>query len=82
MNFSVTLDKEIEIPITVSWETLSDGGSAVPDDDFIPSAGEITFNPGETSKMIGVLIKEMKFLSLMIDLRFSYLIQFHQTRRP
>ena len=57
MNFSVTLDKEIEIPITVSWETLPDGGSAVVNDDFISGAGEITFNPGETSQMIGVLIK-------------------------
>ena len=57
MNFLVTLDVESEIPITVNWETLPDGGTAIENDDFIPGAGKITFNAGETSKMIGVLIK-------------------------
>ena len=57
MNFLVTLDVESEIPITVNWETLPDGGTAIENDDFIPGAGKITFNAGETSKMVGVMIK-------------------------
>ena len=40
MNFSVTLDKETEIPITVDWETLPDGGAAIENDDFIPGTGK------------------------------------------
>ncbi|WP_417389767.1 Calx-beta domain-containing protein [Gimesia sp.] len=51
---TVTLDKPVQTTITMDYATAPQTAGAI--DDFISTAGTLTFNPGEQSKIITVLL--------------------------
>ncbi|MBH8572966.1 DUF4347 domain-containing protein [Nostocaceae cyanobacterium CENA369] len=60
-NFTVTLSNASYQLITVNYNT-SDGTAQVSDSDYNSASGMITFNPGETSKVISIgVIGDNKF---------------------
>lgn len=50
----VTLSKPWDDPVTVSWETfgIAQAGIAIPDVDYVAATGQVTFAPGETTKVV------------------------------
>ncbi len=55
ITFTVTLSRESGRTVTVDYETVGD--SASPNDDFTPiPTTTLTFNPGETSKTVTVMV--------------------------
>ncbi|MEH2287875.1 Calx-beta domain-containing protein [Nostoc sp.] len=52
-NFIVTLSAPSLQQVTVNYKT-SDGTAKVSDSDYNPASGTIVFNPGETSKTLGI----------------------------
>jgi probable HAF family extracellular repeat protein len=52
--FTVTLSNSAGSPITVSYGTVN--GSAVAGDDYQAASGNVTFDPGQTSKTVSVLV--------------------------
>ncbi len=54
MTFTVTLNANLNRPVTVKYRTVD--GTAVAGSDYIAKVGELTFAPGETSKTIQVPI--------------------------
>ena len=58
MDFVVSLSRATSGTVTVEYLTLFDGSAtaATPGDDFIHQVGTLTFQPGETSKIISVPI--------------------------
>ncbi|MFN6564165.1 MAG: Calx-beta domain-containing protein [Nostoc sp. ChiSLP01] len=60
-NFTVTLSNPSYQQVTVNYNT-SDGTATVTDSDYNSASGTITFNPGETSKVISIgIIGDNKF---------------------
>jgi chitinase len=55
VSFTVTLSAESDAPITVDYATNA-WGSATPGVDYQALADTLTFNPGETSQTITVLV--------------------------
>ncbi|MEO0092412.1 MAG: Calx-beta domain-containing protein, partial [candidate division WOR-3 bacterium] len=53
--FYVTLSNPSGATVTVNYST-SDGTATVGDNDYVSASGVLTFNPGETSKRIGVTV--------------------------
>ncbi|AVH71327.1 Calx-beta domain-containing protein [Nostoc sp. 'Lobaria pulmonaria (5183) cyanobiont'] len=54
-NFIVTLSAPSLQQVTVNYNT-SDGTAKVSDSDYNPASGTIVFNPGETSKTLGIAV--------------------------
>jgi large repetitive protein len=54
MTFTVTLSGASEKPITVNYGT--NNGTATAGSDYTVASGTLTFNPGETTKTIGVTV--------------------------
>jgi CSLREA domain-containing protein len=54
VNFQVTLSAPSSQPVTVTFSTSN--GTAVGGTDYVSNSGTVTFNPGETSKTITVLV--------------------------
>jgi O-acetyl-ADP-ribose deacetylase (regulator of RNase III) len=54
--FSVNLSNSSDETITVDYATIDESAMAAKDD-YLPSQGTLTFNPGETSKTIVVNVK-------------------------
>jgi CSLREA domain-containing protein len=54
VNFQITLSAPISQPVTVTFITAN--GTAVSGTDYEGTSGTVTFNPGETSKTITVLV--------------------------
>jgi hypothetical protein len=53
--FTVTLSAAYDQPVTVSF-TTTDGTAAAADRDYVASTGTLTFNPGETTKTITIVV--------------------------
>ncbi|MBD2667439.1 polymorphic membrane protein [Richelia sinica FACHB-800] len=53
-NFTVQLSNPSFQPVTVTYQTVN--ATATANSDYINQIGTITFNPGETSKTIGIVI--------------------------
>jgi PKD repeat protein len=51
----VTLSARSSVPVTVRYELV--GGTATPNVDFAARSGTLTFNPGETARVIAVQIR-------------------------
>ena len=62
---TVTLDKPVQTTITVDYATVPQTAAAV--DDFISTAGTLTFNPGEQSKIITVLLVDTSLVEVDED---------------
>ena len=54
LNFTVSLAPASGRPVTVDYATLA--GTATPGSDYQPASGTLTFNPGQTSKTIGIVL--------------------------
>jgi probable HAF family extracellular repeat protein len=54
--FMVTLSAAYDQPVTVSFRT-ADGTAQVSDNDYVSQTGALTFNPGETTKTITIVVK-------------------------
>ena len=54
VNFQITLSAPISQPVTVTFTTGN--GTAAAGTDYVSTSGTVTFNPGETSKTIAVLL--------------------------
>src|SRR5260370_149882 len=54
-NFTVTLTGATELPATVNYAT-ADGTATAAENDYVPTNGALTFNPGETIKTITVVV--------------------------
>jgi len=54
VNFQITLSAPNSQPVTVTFTTSN--GTAVGGTDYVSSSGTVTFNPGETSKTITVVV--------------------------
>ncbi|HXG64526.1 MAG TPA: Calx-beta domain-containing protein, partial [Blastocatellia bacterium] len=54
MSFTVSLSPAGSQAVTVQYTTAD--GTATADSDYQPASGTLTFNPGETSKVIGVQV--------------------------
>ena len=52
--FTVTLSNPSSVPVTVSYTTVD--GSAVAGNDYQAASGTVTFDPGQTSKTVSVLV--------------------------
>jgi Ca2+-binding RTX toxin-like protein len=53
--FTVSLSRPSAFPTTVDFAT-ADGTATVANNDYQPTAGTLTFNPGETTKTVTVLV--------------------------
>jgi ELWxxDGT repeat protein len=53
--FTVRLSAAYDQPVTVSFQT-ADGTATTSDNDYVSQSGTLTFNPGETSKTITILV--------------------------
>jgi probable HAF family extracellular repeat protein len=53
--FTVTLSAAYDQPVTMSFQTV-DGTATVRDNDYVAQAGTLTFNPGETTKTITIVV--------------------------
>jgi len=53
--FTVTLSAVYDQPVTMSFHTL-DGTAKTSDQDYVAKAGTLTFNPGETTKTITIVV--------------------------
>jgi len=53
--FTVTLSAASNRTVTVDFST-ADGTATVADNDYVANSGTLTFNPGDTSKQIAVLV--------------------------
>lgn len=54
--FQVSLDKAHSLPVTVDYKTLDETATTV-DNEYVATSGQLTFNPGQTSQTITVLVK-------------------------
>jgi len=54
LSFAVTLAKGVPRPVTVTYATAD--GTATAGSDYVAANGNLTFNPGETSKSIDVTV--------------------------
>jgi hypothetical protein len=57
--FTVTSPSSTTVATSVHWATAD--GTAVAPYDYAPASGDLTFNPGETSKTLTVLVNGDKF---------------------
>lgn len=55
MNFTVSLDRASQVPITVDYAT-ADGTATVAGNDYLATSGTLIFNAGETNKTIAVSV--------------------------
>jgi Calx-beta domain/FG-GAP-like repeat/FG-GAP repeat len=53
--FTVTLSAAYDQPVTMSFRTV-DGTATTSDSDYVAKTGTLTFNPGETSKTITIVV--------------------------
>ena len=53
--FTVTLSAAYDEPVTMSFQTVN-GTATTSDNDYIAKTGTLTFNPGETSKTITIVV--------------------------
>jgi hypothetical protein len=53
--FTVTLSAAYDQPVTISFKT-TDGGAKISDNDYVAKNGTLTFNPGETTKTITIVV--------------------------
>ncbi|MFO0967577.1 MAG: Calx-beta domain-containing protein [Gemmataceae bacterium] len=53
--FTVTLSAAYDQPVTMSFRT-ADGTATTSDNDYVAKTGTITFNPGETTKTITIVV--------------------------
>jgi uncharacterized membrane protein len=53
--FTVTLSAAYDQPVTMSFKT-TDGAATTSDNDYVAQTGTITFNPGETTKTITIVV--------------------------
>jgi ELWxxDGT repeat protein len=53
--FTVTLSAAYDQPVTVSFHTV-DGTAKTSDNDYVAKSGTLTFNPGETTKTITIVV--------------------------
>jgi len=53
--FTVTLSAAYDQPVTMSYRT-ADGTAQTSDNDYVAKTGTITFNPGETTKTITIVV--------------------------
>jgi hypothetical protein len=54
VNFNVTLSAASGKPVTMNYSTAD--GTAKAGSDYVAASGSLTFNPGEVSKTVGVLV--------------------------
>jgi probable HAF family extracellular repeat protein len=54
-NFMVTLSVAYDQPVTMSYRTV-DGTAKTSDSDYVAQTGTLTFNPGETTKTITIVV--------------------------
>ncbi|MEH2044356.1 Calx-beta domain-containing protein [Nostoc sp.] len=54
-NFTISLSNPSSQQVTVNYNT-SDGTAKVSDSDYNPASGTIIFNPGETTKTLGIAV--------------------------
>jgi Ca2+-binding RTX toxin-like protein len=55
LNFRVTLNRAVTVPVTVHWTTAN--GTAKAPGDFVAGTGTLTFAPGQTVQTLSVTIK-------------------------
>lgn len=55
MVFTLTLDEAPNEAVVVNYKTLATG-SAIPNDDFLPEAGQVTFLAGQTEATVSVTV--------------------------
>jgi hypothetical protein len=53
--FTVTLQEPYDQPVTMSFRT-TDGTAKTSDNDYVAKTGTLTFNPGETTKTITIIV--------------------------
>ena len=53
--FTVTLSAAYDQPVTMSYRTV-DGTAKTSDNDYVAKTGTLTFNPGETTKTITIVV--------------------------
>src|SRR5262249_10890418 len=53
--FTVSLSLAYDMPVTVSYAT-ADGTATVADNDYQAQSGTLTFDPGETTKTIAIVV--------------------------
>ena len=53
--FTVTLSAAYDQPVTMSFRTV-DGTATTSDNDYVAKTGTLTFNPGETTKTITIVV--------------------------
>lgn len=54
-NFTVALTTATNVPITVDF-AIADGAATIADNDYVATAGTVTFAPGDTSETITVMV--------------------------
>lgn len=54
-DFAIALNPSSSVPVTVNFAT-ADGSATVANDDYLPTNGVLTFAPGESNKIITVLV--------------------------
>jgi hypothetical protein len=54
-NFTVSLSGPSSAPVTVNYTTM-DGTARAADGDYVPTGDTLTFNPGDTTKTITILV--------------------------
>jgi len=55
LTYSLTLDHAPAAPITINYQTLATG-TATPNNDFVPTAGTLTFAAGQTHATVSVVV--------------------------
>src|SRR5262249_46490783 len=53
--FAVTLSVPYDQPVTVSYQTVN-GTATTGDNDYVAKSGTLTFQPGETTKTVTVVV--------------------------
>jgi hypothetical protein len=54
--FTVTLSEAIDLPVTMSFKTVN-GTAKTTDNDYLTQTGTLTFNPGETTSPIRIVVQ-------------------------
>jgi hypothetical protein len=57
LRFTVTLSQALTTKVTVRFATLNDSAVAGRTGDYTSTSGTLTFNPGETSKVVSVAVR-------------------------
>jgi hypothetical protein len=67
--FTVTLSHPSLVPVTVDYDTVA--GTAIEGTTYLANSGTLTFDPGDTSEQIEVVVNDASFLSCDGTLTFT-----------